>query len=261
MKKIILFIVTMFVYTLSYSQAFYNIHDYRKVSQNELKPFLENEEHFWSKVAQLLVKEGKISNWTVLQRETGLDEEPNICFIIGLGSKQNVNELTEKYSKATQQVLASMGKDEAVFVKRALEIDPHRMMLYVLNRTNLETADGDTKYLKINYFNTSNADKMNQLQGKVWGEFIKKSMNTKATTQNWWSTSQVLSPLGNGYNWNYISVDGYPSLEDALDGGWANTPTYPDLTDISKLIGGNAYKSVIWHVLMQVNRKGEFYKN
>ena len=102
---------------------------------------------------------------------------------------------------------------------------------------------------------------MNQLQGKIWGPFIKKSMASGAVNQKTWSTSNVVSPVGTGYDWNYVSADGYTNYEDVLDGGWSATPAYPDLTEIGKLIGGSFYKSVTWKVLMSVNNKGEYTKH
>jgi hypothetical protein len=70
-----------------------------------------------------------------------------------------------------------------------------------------------------------------------------------------------VSPVGTGYDWNYVSADGYTNYEDVLDGGWSATPAYPDLTEIGKLIGGSFYKSVTWKVLMSVNNKGEYTKH
>ena len=63
MKKTLLLAFTMLLGIMSFSQTstqpYYLMHDYRKVSDKDLTIMLENEEHFWSKVAQLLIKEGK----------------------------------------------------------------------------------------------------------------------------------------------------------------------------------------------------------
>ena len=145
--------------------------------------------------------------------------------------------------------------------KRGLNIDNNRVGIAILNRTNYEMVDGKRNYLKLNYSKVSDVDKMNQLQAKVWGTFIKKSMASGAVNQKSWSTSAVVSPVGLGYDWNYVSADGYTNYEDVLDGGWASTPTIPDLSEIGKLIGGAFYKSVVWKIVMSVNNKGEFSKN
>lgn len=265
MKKILLLAFTMVMGIMSFSQSttqpFFLMHDYRKVSEKDLPVMLENEEHFWSKVAQLLIKEGKLTSWAVLERTTGPETEPNILFLIGIGAKQNTHDLNATFDYGAQKVLASMGKDEAVFVKRGLNIDANRMGLAILNRTNYEMVDGQRNFIKINYSKVTDVDKMNQLQAKVWGTFIKKSMTSGAVNQKSWSTAAVVSPVGLGYDWNYVSSDGYTNFEDVLDGGWSNTPTIPDLSEISKLIGGGFHKSIIWKILMSVNNKGEFTKN
>jgi hypothetical protein len=131
----------------------------------------------------------------------------------------------------------------------------------MLNMANYESVEGKRNYVKMNYSKVSDVAKMNELQTKVWGSFIKKSMASGAVNQKTWSTSSVVSPVGTGYDWNYVSADGYTNYEDVLDGGWSATPAYPDLTEIGKLIGGSFYKSVTWKVLMSVNNKGEYTKH
>jgi hypothetical protein len=266
MKKTVSLVITMLICMMSFAQLtqpYYLMHDYRKVSGKDLKVMLENEEHFWSKVAQVLIKEGKLTAWTVLERTAGPESEPNICFIIGIGSKQNMHDLNETFDYGAKKVMASMGKDEAVFVQRGLNIDDNRVGMAMLNMSNYESVEGKRNYIKLNYSKVSDVDKMNQLQTKIWGTFIKKSMASGAVNQKTWSTSSVISPVGTGYDWNYVSADGYTNYEDVLDGGWSTTPTYPDLTEIGKLIGGTLafHKSVTWKVLMSVNGKGEFTKN
>jgi len=266
MKKTVSLLVTMLICIMSFAQLaqpFYIMHDYRKVGDKDLKVMLENEEHFWSKVAQLLIKEGKLTNWSMLERTTGLETEPNICFLIGVGSKENVHDLSATFDYGAKKVMASMGKDEAVFVKRGLNIDDNRVGMAILNMSNYEWVEGKRDYVKMNYSKVSDVAKMNQLQGKVWGTFIKKSMESGAVKQKTWSTSSMVSPVGTGYDWNYVSADGYLNYEDVLDGGWSTPPTYPDLTEIGKLIGGTGafHKSIIWKVLMSVNNKGEFTKH
>jgi len=264
MKKTVSLVITMLICIMSFAQVaqpYYLMHDYRKVTGKDLKVMLENEEHFWSKVGQLLVKEGKLTTWNMLERVGGPESEPNILFLIGIGSKQNMHDLNETFDYGAKKVMASMGKDEAVFVKRGLNIDANRVAMAMLNMANYESVEGKRNYVKMNYSKVSDVAKMNELQTKVWGSFIKKSMASGAVNQKTWSTSSVVSPVGTGYDWNYVSADGYTNYEDVLDGGWSATPAYPDLTEIGKLIGGSFYKSVTWKVLMSVNNKGDYTKH
>ena len=266
MKKTVSLVITMLICIMSFAQLtqpYYVMHDYRKVGGNDLKVMLENEEHFWSKVAQVLVKEGKLTSWHVLERVAGPESEPNILFLITIGSKQNMHDLNETFDYGAKKVMASMGKDEAVFVQRGLNIDNNRVGMAMLNMSNYESVDGQRNFIKINYSKVSDVEKMNQLQTKIWGTFIKKSMASGAVNQKTWSTSSVISPVGTGYDWNYVSADGYTNYEDVLDGGWSTPPTYPDLTEIGKLIGGTGafHKSVTWKILMSVNTKGEYTKH
>ena len=266
MKKTVSLVITMLICIMSFAQnvtqPYYLIHDYRKVAGKDLKAMLENEEHFWSKVGQLLVKEGKLTTWNVLERIAGPESEPNILFLLGIGSKQNMHDLNETFDYGAKKVLASMGKDEAFFVQRGLKLEDNRVALAVLNMANYESVEGKRNFIRMNYSKVSDVEKMHQLQGKIWGSFIKKSMTSGVVNQKTWSTSNVVSPVGSGYEWNYLTADGYTNYEDILDGGWSTKPTIPDLSEIGKLISGTGgfYKSVTWKVLMSVNNKGEFTK-
>ena len=86
-------------------------------------------------------------------------------------------------------------------------------------------------------------------------------MAKNETTQKLWSASNVVSPRGSGYNWNYLTIDTYMTYGDALDGGWKSSPKIPNLSEINSLMGGQFYKQVMWKVVMSVNSEGEFKKH
>ena len=107
MKKTVSLVITMLICIMSFAQVaqpYYLMHDYRKVTGKDLKVMLENEEHFWSKVGQLLVKEGKLTTWNMLERVGGPESEPNILFLIGIGSKQNMHDLNETFDYGAKKV-------------------------------------------------------------------------------------------------------------------------------------------------------------
>ena len=72
----------------------------------------------------------------------------------------------------------------------------------------------------------SNVPKMNELEDKVWGKYIKKMMDRNETSQKLWSASNVVSPNGSEYNWNYLTIDTFMTYGDALDGGWSKRQAY-----------------------------------
>ena len=257
MKKIIL-LITLIAPSFGFAQHF--MYDFRSVPESEVSIMKENERHFWRLVAQDQIKKENLTGWAMLERVGGTADEPNIMFFIGIGNEKNVANLETTFQNGSQNVLNAIGPDAAVFVQRALNAPSFRVGQVILKRTNWE-ADSDWKfhnYVKLNLSKITNVAKMNELQGTVWGKYINKMMVTDETSQKIWTTAQVLSPLCSGYNWNYLSADGYMSYDDVLDGGWKKTPKIPDLTEINSLMGGGFYKQVTWKVLMSVNTDGEF---
>ena len=252
----------LFCFLISFSQEYY-MHDYRMIPDDQIKNHIENEKHFWSKVAQTLIKEGKITGWAMLQREGGSSNEPNFYFYIGIGKKSNLKNLGATFNYGSEKVLKSMGKDAAVLVRRSLNIDPYSVYNVILQRTNSESKKNSSgyNYLKINYCKV-NGDiaEFNNLQKNVWGDFIKKSMDNGNGSQSLWATARKVSPNGNGYNWNYMTIDGYLNYEDLLEPKWKASTKFPkELNKINSMMqGGSFYKQVVWKILMSVNSKGEF---
>ena len=246
----------------AHSQSYY-MYDFRNVPEDELAVMTENEEHFWSKVAQDQIKKGNMTGWAMLERMGGSADEPNVLFYIGAGSKKNIDQLGNSFGEGSQNVMKQMGDGAAVFVNRALNVNSRRVGQVFLNRIHTE-SDNDWNYhnyVKTNFSKVSDVNKMNELQGKIWGKYIKKMMDKNETSQKLWSASNVVSPNGSGYNWNYLSIDTYMTYGDALDGGWKSAPTIPDLSEINSLMGGGFYKQVMWRVVMSVNSEGEFRKH
>ena len=63
----------------AHSQSYY-MYDFRNVPEDELAVMTENEEHFWSKVAQDQIKKGNMTGWAMLERMGGSADEPNVLF-------------------------------------------------------------------------------------------------------------------------------------------------------------------------------------
>jgi len=262
MNKKTITLILILITSVMFSQNYY-MYDFRSVPDEELSTMIENEEYFWSKVAQDQIKKGNMTGWAMLQRMGGSSDEPNVLFYIGAGSKANIDKLGSSFSEGSNNVMNKMGDGASVFINRGLDIPSRRVGQVILNRihTEFDSNWSHHNFVKTNFAKVSNVAKMNELQGKVWGKYIKKMMDRNDTNQKLWSASNVVSPNGGGYNWNYLTIDTYMSYGDVLDGGWTKTPSIPDLSEINELMGGQFYKQVTWRVVMSVNSDGEFRKH
>ena len=151
-----------------------------------------------------------------------------------------------------------MGKDAAALVKRSIDIDPHSVYNVILQRTNsaVKKNSNGYNYLKINYSNVEgDLTKFDNLQKSVWGNFISKEMNKNNGSQVLWTTGRKVSPNGNGYNWNYITIDAYEKYNDLLSPEWSSNTKFPsDLSKINSMMkGGSFYKQVVWKILMSLS--------
>ena len=261
MKTFITTLLLMCI-SVSFSQEYY-MHDYRMIPDNQIQNHIDNEKHFWSKVAQTLIKEGKLTGWAMLQRQGGSSNEPNFYFYIGIGDKSNLKNLGATFNYGAEKIYSSMGKDAAALVKRSIDINPHSFYNVILQSTNREAKKNSNGYnfLKINYSNViGDVAEFDNLQKNVWGNFVSKEMNKNNGSQVLWTTARKVSPNGNGYNWNYITIDGYESYDDLLSPEWNSNTKFPaDLSKINSMMQGeNFYKQVVWKILMSVDNEGNF---
>tara|TARA_Y100000996_G_C22520345_1_gene642182 strand:- start:31 stop:828 length:798 start_codon:yes stop_codon:yes gene_type:complete len=261
MKKIITTILLLFV-SLSFSQGYF-IHDYRYIPEDKLQHHIKIEKHFWSKVAQLLIKEGKLNGWAMLQREGGASNEPNIYFYIGIGDKTNLEKINENFPAAREKVLKSMGEDASELTQLAINVEPTTLFNTIMERSNspVRKNNSEMNFIKINYAKVNrNIGQFNNMQKNVWGSFIKKEMDKGNGSQVMWTTARKVSPNGNGYNWNYMTIDGYESYSDLLAPSWNPKTKFPEgLDEINSMMEGNTFwKQVTWRILMSVDSEGNF---
>ena len=104
-----------------------------------------------------------------------------------------------------------------------------------------------------------NANQWLETQLKEWGPFIKKNMNNGKVKQEIWAPAIRLTPQGNGYNWNVISVDGFNTLEDLYTNRGID---YPDMDSIDSKALQNSmpegwHKQIIWERIMWLDTDGE----
>lgn len=236
-------------------------YDYRNVPDEELKTFIGNEAMYWSKIHANLVKKGTITGWSMCRRVNGLASEPNIYFFYGLGSVENLEKMEKDWSLAEEEVRNSMDKEKLAMIDKRLKQKKFRVGEVLLSRTssvNLGNG-GDWKYLVHNYCKASDVSAFLAGQEKYFKPFFEENITAKNTKQVFWLTAAVLSPRGNGYNWNCYTVDAYKNYSDIFN-PWNNPPTWPEegMAEVSKYLPeGNFYKSVIWEKTLWLDSEGK----
>ena len=116
------------------------------------------------------------------------------------------------------------------------------------------------KYLKHNVASSPNPGVWWDTQIKQWGPFIKKYMNNGKINQEIWAPGVRINPVGSGYNWNVISIDGFNSLSDMFQNGGKDYPSMEsvDNESLNETMPDGWYKQVIWERVMWLDDKGKF---
>lgn len=261
MKKLLL-LFAVFVFTFSNAQTNLFMYDYRSVPDDQMEAFQKNEAEFWSKVHQNMLKKEQITGWTMMSRVGGVTSDPNVYFYLGIGSYDNLDNLNQNYNKAYAEVMATLDVDTQNKMKERLKIDSYRKANVLLNRRSTVMAEGgDWNYMVHNYAKANNVSAFLDAQDKHIKPFFEENFKAKTTKQAIWITARVLNPVGNHYNWNCYTADGYQKLSDIYN-AWNSEVTWPTdgMTEIAKTMETPGfYKSVVWQKILWIDSDGKFH--
>ena len=109
-----------------------------------------------------------------------------------------------------------------------------------------------------NYDLDPNQNGLLNTQIEEFGPFIKKNMNNGKIKQEIWAAATRLNPVGNGYKWNVLSVDGYNSLDAVFNNEGQKYPDWSsvDFDAIQKTMPDGWYKQVLWERVMWLDENG-----
>ena len=258
MKKIIF--ISTFLFCVS-TQAQYFIYGYNIVPDEEVEHYLQNEKELFSKAAERAYNEGVINGWAIMRRVQGGKSEPNFYWYIGLGDLKKVDALEKDFGKIINETIEKSGSPSLInrAIKNHNSYTRFVATFYRPEVTNAKNSDG-FKYLKHNIALSPNPNQWWDTQMKEWGPFIKKNMNNGKINQEIWAPAVRINPVGNGYNWNVISIDGFNSLEDLFGNGGLQYPSMDsvDYEAISKTMPEGWHKQVIWERVMWLDNNGKF---
>ena len=84
-------------------------------------------------------------------------------------------------------------------------------------------------------------------------------MNNGKIKQEIWAPAVRLNPVGNGYNCNVISVDGYRTLEELHSNGGSSFPDMSsvDFEAIQATMPNGWHKQVIWERVLWLDNDGK----
>jgi len=262
MKRFILLLL-MCVFSFTYAQENLFNYDYRSVPDEEMDVFMGNEAMYWSKIHANLLKKKKITGWAVLTRVNGLESEPNVYFFIGIGSYDNLDNVYKNFPEAEKEVRSTMDKAQLKIIDERIKQKKFRVGSVLLNRGPSVGGDGEWNYLVHNYANATDVSAFLAAQEKYFKPFFEMNIKEKNTKQVFWNTASVLSPTGNGYNWNCYTADAYKNYSDIFN-AWNKEVTWPEegIAEAGKSMKDQSfYKTVVWRKVMWLDAEGNLKSN
>ncbi len=259
MKKFITSIALFLCVFVLTGQENVFMYSYRDVPADEMDLFRRNEAEFWSKVHSKLLKEKKITGWTMMSRVGGLASDPNIYFYIGIGSFENLENAPDNYNKAIEEVMGALDAEAQKKMKERLKQDKFTRADVMLNRQATVMQDMEWNYLVHNYAKANNVSAFLDAQDKYFKPFFEEQMKAGNTKQVGWITARVLNPVGNHYNWNCYTADAYNKISDVYNAWNTEDVAWPEegMTEVQKtMVDPGFYKSVIWHKEMWLDADG-----
>lgn len=256
MKKIIF--ISTFLFCTSVS-AQYFMYGFNSVPENEIEHYVQNEKELFSKAAQKAFNKGVISGWSIMKRVQGAKSEPNFYWYLAVDDIKKLDNLGRDFGKFIDETIQASGVPS--LVNRALKNhSSYTMWVGTYYRPEViirKNSDGFI-YFKHNVAMSPNPNKWFDTQLKEWGPFIKKNMNNGKVKQEIWAPAIRLTPLGNGYNWNVISVDGFNSLEDLYTNGGMDYPDMSSVDDkaLQDSMPNGWHKQIIWERIMWLDDNG-----
>ena len=255
---------SIFLFTLLFSfvlNAQYFMYGYNIVPEDEIEHYLQNERELFSKAAEKAFKEGVINGWAIMRRVQGGKSEPNFYWYLGLDSIDKLDALPTDFGKIINQTVENSGMPS--LVRRAIKNhNSYSRFVATFYRPEVIRAKDFSgfKYLKHNVASSPNPGVWWDTQIKQWGPFIKKNMNNGKINQEIWAPGVRINPVGSGYNWNVISIDGFNSLSDMFQNGGKDYPSMEsvDNESLNETMPDGWYKQVIWERVMWLDDKGKF---
>ena len=228
-------------YCLQHSLPFSKSPHFRRISPStsiaiypneHISEVMNRETKYWKKVAEKSMRDGNLKFWAVLRKMGGVNvhNSSNFLFINTMADVDKMGEIWDASKVFPDVPMESMNTFGMSTVTTQLYLQTHGWQ-QVANANPEEHF----KYLIMVYHHTNNQDSLIKAENAIWSPFIKESMDKGVTPQTGWGNAHVLSPTGPNVKYNTISYDVYPSLKDALTGGFKEGTEFPDMSVFNEL--------------------------
>lgn len=209
MKKLGLIVIAILLSGSIHAQISYL--QYRHVPAEHEAKFLERETKHWSKIAQSAIKKGQMKSWS-LWRVVGTissdSSTPNYVFV---NSYDNLDQMDpQKVWGDNMDALGDVKPED-------IETNSFTSTTFDYYVQAEDQIPGDYKYALVNYAKPTDLAAFIQENRELWKPLHKASIENILNKMTYWGMSSVIYPAGHHALFSVYTVDGFNSLNDALD--------------------------------------------
>ncbi|MDB2499738.1 hypothetical protein N9X40_02670 [bacterium] len=190
-----------------------------------MQEYIQREDTYWKHVAKKAISDDRLAAWSIWTHVGGFDihEEPNVLvvntftpeqFAKGMGGIWNFKKVFPD-AKASDVLTRTISTTHDIAYYQNLEMNVKEQPQVI--RINMAKADNVREYA--------------EMETSLRGPFIDEQMKKGTTSVVSWSFSTLLMPRGSGSSHDAVSVDGYKSISDALNPGFADGVSLPEGID------------------------------
>ena len=184
---------------------------YRHVPADQEAKFIERETKHWSKVAQSAIKKGQMKSWS-LWRKVGItnnnESTPNYVFVNTFESLEAMD--PEKVWSDNMDAIGDVKPED-------IETGSFTTTTFDYYIQSEDQVDGDYKYALVNYAKPTDLAAFIQENKTLWKPLHQASVSNVLNGMTYWGMSSVIYPAGNLDRFSVFTVDGFNTLNDALD--------------------------------------------
>jgi hypothetical protein len=209
MKNICFILVAMLFATSINGQISYL--QYRYVPADQDAKFIERETKHWSKVAQAAINKGQMQSWS-LWRKVGIsnidESTPNYVFVNSFESLEKM--VPDKVWADNMDALGDIKSEDIETTSFTTTTNDY----YVQYE---DFIPGEYKFALVNYAKPNDVTAFIQENKTLWKPLHEASINNIMNKMTYWGLSSVIYPKGNQAPFSVFTVDGFNTLNDALD--------------------------------------------
>ena len=235
MKNLCFILIAMLFATSINGQISYL--QYRHVPADQDAKFIERETKHWSKVARQAVDKGQMQSWS-LWRKVGISNAdksiPNYVFVNSFESLEKL--VSDKVWADNMDALGDVKLED-------IETASFTTTTYDYYVQYEDFVAGEYKFALVNYAKPNDITAFIQENKTLWKPLHEASINNILNKMTYWGMTSVIYPTGNQVPFSVFTVDGFNTLNDALDylrftetsDNSPNAAAWNDVTDKTKM--------------------------